>query len=84
MRDHVDVLRDLRRDRLPGLAQARTQQLEVDPHRIERVLDLVGHAGGEAAKRGQLLGVGQERLDRPCGLEVAQNEEASTGLAVRA
>ena len=83
VRDHVDVLGDLRRDRLSSLAQARAQELEVDSHRIEWVLDLVGHAGGESAQRGQLLRVGQERLHSPGWLEVAQDEETPARLAVR-
>ena len=32
-----------------------TQQFEVDGHRVERVLDLVGNAGGEAAEGGHAL-----------------------------
>ncbi len=42
-------------------------KLEMDHHRVERVLDLVGHAGGQAAERRQPLGVAHERLDGHVG-----------------
>ena len=83
VRDDVDVLGDLRRWRLCGLGEARAKELEVDPHRVERVLDLVSHARRETAQRRQLLRVAQERLDGPGRLEVAQYEQAPARLGGR-
>ena len=68
----------------PVWREPRAQELEMDAHRVERVLDLVGHAGCEAAQRRQLLGVAQQGLDRPGRLEIAQDEQAARGLGIRA
>ena len=48
----------------------------MDPHRVQRVLDLVRHAGGQAAQRRELLRVAHQRLDGPGRLEVAQHEQS--------
>ena len=42
-------------DELPRGGELLTQQLEMNRHRVERILDLVRDAGGEASERDQLL-----------------------------
>ncbi len=44
----------------------------MDHHRVERVLDLVGHPGRQAAQRGQLRRVAHQRLHRLHRLQVLQ------------
>src|SRR5258705_6694701 len=65
---------DLAADHLEALAyflirgiQALLDQLDVDHHGVERIFDLVGHAGSKAAEGRQPLRVAHQRLDGDVG-----------------
>src|SRR6266571_3140808 len=72
VRDHVEVVLDAGLG--PG-GEPRLHELEMDAHRVERVLHLVRHPRGEAAERRQLLRVGHERLHGAYRLQVSQCED---------
>ena len=54
----------------------------MDPHRVQRILDLVGHAGGQLAQRRQLLRVAHQGLGGPDRIEIAQDEQGAVELGV--
>ena len=70
-----------RRSALPDL---RPQQLEVNHHRVQRVLHLVRDAGGQPAERDQLARVGERRLHPRQVREVARDQQHADQLAVGA
>ena len=92
--DDVDVLRDV--DGVPaarpwprrpatqpprGCRQLLLQQLEMNGHRVERVLHLVRDAGHQPAERGQLARVVQRRVHLAQVAEVARDEHRAEETA---
>ena len=73
--DHVQVLARRR----VRAAEARLQELEVDAHRVQGVLDLVRHAGGEPPERRELLRIGHQRLDRPHRIQISNCQHGAAG-----
>jgi hypothetical protein len=51
----------------------------VDAHRVQWVLDLVRHAGGEPTERRELLRIGHQRLDRPDRIQISNCEHGAAG-----
>ena len=75
----------LRLRRAPAAAaDLRPQQLEVDHHRVERILHLVRDAGGQPAERHQLARIGDRRLHPRQVRQVARHEQHADELAVGA
>ena len=64
-------------------AELLLQQLEVNRHRVQRVLHFVRHAGHQPAERGELARVVQRRVHLAEVAEVARHEHRAEEPAVR-
>ena len=70
-------------DRLGHRRELLLEQLEVDGHRVERVLDLVRDAGHQPSERGELARVVQRRVHVAEEAEVARDEHHAEKAAAR-
>ena len=66
--------------RAPLVADLVLHELEVDDHRVQRVLDLVGDAGRQAAERRELVRVPERRLHLAQVAEVPAHQHHADDL----